>query len=78
MDTDPGMAVSDFKNEVAAKGNLELTNMTLMYGGKILHSGTLQDYGIQNNSTLDVYIKILGGMDLRKGFSLNDDDFIKW
>ena len=60
---DSGMKIEKLKVDVQAKTSIKIEDQRLVYGGKQLEEGlTLEDYGIQENSTIVLAARVRGGL----------------
>ncbi|GAA5830046.1 hypothetical protein JCM3766R1_006748 [Sporobolomyces carnicolor] len=56
-------SVSAIKSQIAAREGIPADEQRILYAGKQLEEGlTLADYDIQKESTLDLCLRLLGGM----------------
>lgn len=63
VDRNPQMTVAQLKELISAKQSLPVDQQRLVYQGKQLEDDmTLQDYGIEDNSSIHLILRLRGGV----------------
>jgi len=62
LDVEGGSSIQDIKQKIAEKEAIPADQQRLIFGGKQLEdTSTLNDYNIQNDSTIHLVLRLRGG-----------------